>query len=130
MFIIIVGGGTMGRHIAKSLPEHEITIIETNLEKAERIKAEMDVEVIVGNASKLYILKKADFERADAVVAVTNNDEVNMFISLYAKKNGKKAVARVHEPEFIPIFNDFGIDNLISPEQRAAMDIAKMLVWE
>ncbi|MBU0762869.1 MAG: NAD-binding protein [Candidatus Altiarchaeota archaeon] len=129
MYIIVVGGGTMGRHIAAALPEHEVTVIELNPDKAKRIADEMDVKVVVGNASRLYIMKKAEFERADAVVAVTNNDEVNMFISLYAIKKGKKAVARVHESEFIEVFNDLGIENIISPEQRAAMDISKKLVW-
>jgi len=131
MYILVVGGGTMGRYIAKSLPEHEIAIIERNQDKAQRIESEMEnVKVILGNASKLYILKRAEFDRADAVIAVTNNDEVNMFVSLLAIKRGKKAVARVHEPEYIPVFNEIGIGNIVSPEQRAAMDIAKKIVWE
>ena len=130
MYVLVVGGGTMGRYIAASLPEHEVAIIETNPDKCARIADELKAKVIVGNAIKLYVLKKAEFDRADAVVAVTNNDEVNMFVSLLAIKRGKKAVARVHEPEYIPIFNELGIDNIVSPEQRAAMDIAKKLVWE
>jgi len=130
MYVLIVGGGTMGRHIAAALPEHEITLIERNPDKCYRIKAELKINVIEGDASKLYILKRAEFDRADAVIAVTNNDEVNMFVSLLAIKRGKQTVARVHEPEYIPIFNELGIENIVSPEQRAAMDIAKKIVWD
>lgn len=131
MYILVVGGGTMGRYIARALPEHEIAIVEKNPDKCHRIQSEMEeVKVIEGDASKLYILKRAEFDRADAVIAVTNNDEVNLFVGLLGKKRGKKAVARVHEPEYIPVFNELGIDNIISPEQRAAMDIAKKMVWE
>ncbi len=131
MYVLIIGGGTMGRHIAAALPEHEITLIERNPDKCYRIRAEMEnVNVIEGDASKLYILKRAEFDRADAVIAVTNNDDVNMFISMLAIKRDKQAVSRVHEPEYIPIFNELGIENIISPEHRAAMDIAKKLVWE
>jgi len=130
MYILIVGGGTMGRCIAAALPEHEITIIEKNADKCFRIKAELKVNVIEGDASKLYILKRADFQRANAVIAVSNNDDVNLFVSLLALKNSKKTVARVHEPEYIPLFNELGITSIISPEQRAAMDIAKKIVWE
>lgn len=131
MYILIVGGGTMGRHIAMALPEHELCIIEMNPDKCERVSHDIPkAKVVRGNASKLYILKKAEFDRAEAVVAVTSNDEVNMFISLLAVKRRKKTVARVHEPEYIPVFNELGIDNIISPEARAAMDIAKKLVWE
>ncbi|MBD3388717.1 MAG: hypothetical protein GF416_06585 [Candidatus Altiarchaeales archaeon] len=130
MHILIVGGGTMGRCIAAALPEHEITLIEKNQDKCDRIMGELNINVVNGDASKLYILKKANFDSADAVMAVTNNDDVNLFISLLAIKRGKQAVARVHEPEYIPIFNELGIENIVSPEQRAAMDIAKKLVWE
>jgi trk system potassium uptake protein len=130
MYIIVVGGGTMGRSIAQNLPEHEITIVEKNEDKCHRIESEFEhVKVIRGDASKLYTLRRVEFDRCDAIVAVTNNDEVNLFISILAIKRGKKAVARVHEPEYIPVFNELGIDNIISPEQRAAMDIAKKLVW-
>lgn len=130
MYILIVGGGTMGRYIAAALPEHEITIVEKSEDKCTRIKGELKANVIQGDASKLYILKRAQFDRADAVIAVTNNDEVNLFIGLLAVKRNKKAVARVHEPEYIPVFNELGIENIVSPEQRAAMDVAKKLVWE
>jgi trk system potassium uptake protein TrkA len=131
MRILIVGGGTMGRHIAGALPEHDITLIEKNPDKCFRIKDEFEnARVIEGDASKLYILKRADFDNADAVVTVANNDELNLFISLLAIKRQKKTLARVHEPEYIPLFNELGIDNIISPEHRAAMDIAKKIVWE
>ena len=131
MHILIVGGGTMGRHIAASLPEHKITIMEKNPDKCFRIRDELkDVDVIEGDASKLYILKRADFDNSNAVIAVSNNDELNLFVSLLAIKRGKKTVARVHEPEYIGMFNELGIENIISPEHRAAMDIAKKIVWE
>jgi trk system potassium uptake protein TrkA len=131
MRILIVGGGTMGRHIAAALPDHQLTVIERSPDKCDQIRSEMaSVSVVEGDASKLYILKRAGFDESDAVVAVSNNDEVNFFVSLLAKKRGKRTVARVHEPEYIPVFNELGIDNIISPEQRAAMDVAKKIVWE
>jgi trk system potassium uptake protein len=131
MRILIVGGGTMGRYIAQALPEHKITLIEKNPDKCFRIRDEFrHVNVVEGDASKLYILKRADFDGAEAVVAVANNDELNLFVSLLAHKRGKKCVARVHEPEYIPIFQELGIESIISPEQRAAMDVAKKIVWE
>ena len=131
MRILIVGGGTMGRHIAGALPEHSITLIEKNPDKCFRIRDELKhVNVIEGDASKLYILKRADFDNVDAVVAVANNDELNLFVCLLAMKKGKKAVARVHEPDFLPMFTEAGITNIIAPEHRAAMEIAKKIVWE
>jgi trk system potassium uptake protein len=131
MHILVVGGGTMGRYIAGSLPEHKITLIEKNPDKCFRIRDELkNVNVIEGDASKLYILKRADFDHVDAVVAVSNSDDINLFVSLLAIKRGKRTVARVHEPEYIPVFTELGIDNIISPEHRAAIDIAKRIVWQ
>ena len=129
MRVLIIGGGTMGRHIAMNLPEHEITLVDLNQHKCTRIEQELDLKVVQGDASKLYVLKKANFDDSDVLIAVTSNDEVNLFLALLAIKRGKQAVARVKEPEYIPLFNELGIDNIISPEQMAAMDIAKKLTW-
>ncbi|MFH1402903.1 MAG: TrkA family potassium uptake protein [Candidatus Altiarchaeota archaeon] len=129
MKVLIIGGGTMGRHIALNLPEHDLTIIEMNSNKCHRIEQEIKAKVVEGDASKLYVLKKAGFKDNDAIIAVTSNDEVNLFLALLANKEGKQTVARVKEPEYIPLFNELGIKNIVSPEQRAAMDIAKKLTW-
>jgi len=131
MRVLIAGGGTMGRELASALPEHDITIIEINPDKAKRIMEDYKcVKVVEGNATKMYTLRKAEYEKADVILAVTHNDETNLFIALLAKSRGKKAFARVKEPDYIPLFTALGIENIIAPEKRAAMDIAKKIVWE
>ena len=131
MRVLIAGGGTMGRELASALPEHEVSIIELNPDKAKKIREDYkNVNVIEGNATKIYILKKAEYEKADVILAVTHNDETNLFIALLAKSKGKKAFARIKEPDYMPLFTALGIENIICPEKRAAMDIAKKIVWE
>jgi trk system potassium uptake protein TrkA len=120
----------MGREIAKALPEHEITIIEKSSEVCMRDENELNVKVVCGDCTKLHTLKDAKFEKAGAVIAVTNSDEVNLLLALYAKKHGKHVIARVKEPEYIDLFEDQGIDHIISPERQAALDIANKVVWE
>ena len=130
MRVLIIGGGTMGRELLSALPEHEVTIIEINPDKAKRIREDYkNVNVIEGNGTKMYTLRKAEYEKADVVLAVTHNDETNLFMALLAKSKGKKTFARIKEPDYIPLFNDLGIENIICPEKRAAMDIAKRIVW-
>lgn len=130
MNVLIAGGGTMGREIAKALPEHEITIIEKNSEVCDRDSEELDATVICGDCTKMHILSEAGFDKAGAVISVTNSDEVNLLLALYAKKHGKHVIVRVKELEYIELFEDQGIDHIISPERRAALDIANKVVWQ
>jgi len=130
MKVLIAGGGTMGREIAKALPEHEIVIIEKNSDVCSRDSNELNVTVICGDCTRMHVLKGAGFDKAGAVVAVTNSDEVNLLLALYSKKHGKHVIVRVKEVEYMELFEDHGIDHIISPERRAAMDVASKIVWD
>ncbi|MFH1835770.1 MAG: TrkA family potassium uptake protein [Methanobacteriota archaeon] len=130
MKVLIAGGGTMGREIAKALPDHEIIIIEENPDVCNRDSNELNATVLCGDCNKVHMLKEAGFEDAGAVISVTNSDEVNLLLALYAKKHGKHVIARVKEDEYIQLFEDYGIDHIISPEKRAALDIASKVVWD
>ena len=129
MKVLIAGGGTMGREIAKAIPEHEIIVIDRDPEVCQRLNDELDATVVLGSASRLHVLEKAGIADVGLVIAVTPKDSKNLLLSLYAKKLGKKVVARVREPTFLDIFQQAGVEHIISPEQRAAMDIAKQLTW-
>ena len=65
----------------------------------------------------------------DVIVAVTNSDEVNLLLAMYGKKMGKHVIVRVKENEFVELFEELGVKDIISPEKRAAMDIANKIVW-
>ena len=57
MKVLIAGGGTMGREIAKALPEHEIVIIEKNSDVCSRDSNELNVTVICGDCTRMHVLK-------------------------------------------------------------------------
>lgn len=130
MYVIIVGGGTMGREIAKAIPENEIVIIEKNRDVCERNAKELNATIVNGDCTRVHVLEEAEFEKADVVIAVTNSDEVNLLVALYAKKNKKHVIVRVHEPEYAQLFEELDIKDIIAPERRAAMDIAKKVIWK
>lgn len=130
MHVLIAGGGTMGREIAKALPEHEIVIVEKNPEVCERDSEELGVKVVQGDCTLHHILNRAGFDRADVVIAVTDRDEVNLLVSLFAKKKGKQVISRVKTARYSELFEELGLDNIISPERRAALDIVKRIVWK
>ncbi|MFH0861161.1 MAG: TrkA family potassium uptake protein [Candidatus Altiarchaeota archaeon] len=130
MYVIIAGGGTMGREIARALPDHEIVIVEKNREVCERDTKELNATIVNGDCTRIHVMEEAEFDKADAVIAVTNSDEVNLLVALYAKKKKKHVIVRVKEPEYTQLFEELGIKDIISPERRAAMDIANKVVWK
>ena len=90
MKIVIIGLGTIGRTILKSLSAegHTITIIDEDKNKIETLIEKYDVSGVVGNGACLDIQKEAGVRSADIAIALTNSDELNVFVCLVAKKLG------------------------------------------
>ncbi|MCB0732150.1 MAG: NAD-binding protein, partial [Ignavibacteriae bacterium] len=135
MNIIIAGAGEVGYHLAKQLSNenHDITVIDVNGNSLERVDSVMDVLTITGSSTSLEILKKANCEKTDLLVAVTSSEAVNVNTAIIAKKLGaKKTIARVENGEYISkenaeLFRLVGIDHLIYPEELAAQELVKLI---
>lgn len=135
MKIVIAGAGEVGYHLAKqlSLEEHDITIIDIDGNKLENIGSNSDVLTITGSSTSINILKSAKIEDAHLVVAVTSSESVNINTAILAKKLGAdKTIARVSNDEYISadykdMFKNLGIDNLIYPEDLAAIELVKLV---
>jgi trk system potassium uptake protein TrkA len=146
MYIIIAGGGVIGSHIASLLAEegHEVVVLEQSREAVENIRRQLDVKTIQGNSATPTILKQAEAERADLVLAVTNNDETNMVTCFMAKELGAgTTAARIRNPDYSGYFvtqaksptatrkivrpKKLGIDVFINPEAEAAKEIMGIL---
>ncbi|WP_457629769.1 NAD-binding protein, partial [Oceanithermus sp.] len=88
MYIVIAGGGDIGILIAQSLHnDHDVVIVDRNAAVVDRMST-LDVRVIVGNATDPEILREAGVDQADAFIATTNSDEVNLIASMLAKGLG------------------------------------------
>lgn len=135
MKIIIAGAGEVGYHLAKqlSLDEHDITIVDIDGSRLERIGSNSDVLTIVGSSTSIEILKSAHVVNTDLLVAVTSSEAVNVNTAILAKKLGaKRTIARVSNDEYISadykdMFKNLGIDNLIYPEDLAAIELVKLI---
>ncbi|MCB0749845.1 MAG: NAD-binding protein, partial [Ignavibacteriae bacterium] len=135
MNIIIAGAGEVGYHLAKQLSNenHDITVIDVNGNSLERVDSVMDVLTITGSSTSLEILKKANCEKTDLLVAVTSSEAINVNTAIIAKKLGaKKTIARVENGEYISkenaeLFRLVGIDHLIYPEELAAQELVKLI---
>lgn len=135
MKIIIAGAGEVGYHLAKqlSIEAHDITIIDIDAARLDRIGTNSDVLTILGSATDLSILKSAKVDTTDLVVAVTSSESINVNSAILSKKLGaKKTIARVANDEYISgdyadMFKNLGIDNLIYPEDLAAIELVKLV---
>ena len=134
MNIIIVGCGTVGDAICRTLVKegHNITVIDKDAEALEDLANSCDVTGIIGNGVDVSLLRSAGAERADLLIAITLNDEINILSCLAAKKLGvKHSAARVRNPEYSEYIelmkSEMGLSFTINPELAAAKEIARVL---
>jgi trk system potassium uptake protein TrkA len=134
MKIVIIGLGTIGRTILKSLAGegHTITIIDEDKDKIEGLIEKYDVFGVVGNGACLEIQKEAGVMDADLAIVLTNSDELNVFACLVAKKIGvKNTIARVRNPDYrtqiMTMKDELGISMIVNPEKDTATEIFNLI---
>ena len=135
MRIIIAGAGEVGFHLAKlmSYEAQEITLIDTDKERLSYADNHLDIRVLRGDATSIQVLQDAQVDGSDLVIGVTASETTNLTLCGLAKQLGcKRTMARISNTEFMDNrelikFEQLGIDELISPERLAAMEIQLML---
>lgn len=135
MRIIIAGAGEVGFHLAKllSYEAQEITLIDTDKERLSYADNHLDIRVLRGDATSIQVLQDAQVDGSDLVIGVTASETTNLTLCVLAKQLGcKRTMARISNTEFMDNrklikFDQLGIDELISPERLAAMEIQLML---
>ncbi len=134
--IVIVGAGSVGFYLAKTLVElgNDISIIDIDPEKVQRAKQELDALVIEGHGAQSSTLREAQVESADLFLAVTRIDEINIVASMKAKKMNPKAkiLARVRSGDYqkkdaLLDLKELGIEKVINPEEIAAREIQHLI---
>ncbi len=134
MRILITGAGEVGFLVASELyADHDVTVIDKDPSACARLQ-EMDVKVLQGNAANARLLIEAGVKKADIVLAVTGNDEVNVITSIIASHLGvRQTIARVSNPEYIdqPVQDrkEIGISYMICPELAMAEEMARSLYF-
>jgi trk system potassium uptake protein len=118
MYFVVAGGGEVGYHLSKALLEagHEVMIIERDRRRALWIEEQLGSVVINAPADEGKYQIQAGCQRADAVLAVTGDDEDNLIISQLAKLKcgANRVIARVNNPKNEIVFKAMGIDETLS----------------
>jgi trk system potassium uptake protein TrkA len=118
-YVIIVGGGKVGYHLARHLIErdYEVTLIEKDKLRAEAITHELgSCSVMLGDGDEMSFLATTGIERAGVVVGATGDDEDNLVACQLAKQrfHVPRTVARVNDPRNVELFRALGIDAPVS----------------
>ena len=135
MNIIIAGAGELGRLLAVKLNRyaHDIVLIDTDAEILQHITEKLDVRVLEGSCLNVKILKEAGINKADAFLALSGNDAVNIVGCRLASKFGvKKTVCRLNSRECFSVSDDITADSLgiwgvIEPNEECIRKILGIL---
>ena len=136
--ILIIGGGNIGFNLAKNLEESfdsaRVKIIEKNKERAEFIASELNNTIVInGDALDEEVLMEANLEEVQTVLALTNDDEDNLMVSVLVEKftndksdiNEKRTMALINKPNYALLQSSLKIDDFIDPRMNTVSSILK-----
>jgi trk/ktr system potassium uptake protein len=131
MFVIIVGGGKTGSHLAELLLAggHKVAVIDRRPEVIEKLRTELPAEVVVrGDGADPKVLINVGIKTANVVAAVTGDDEDNLVVSTMARFEFglRRVIARVNNPKNAWLFTpEMGVDVVINQADLMAKLIAE-----
>ncbi|MDW9594426.1 Trk system potassium transporter TrkA [Sinorhizobium meliloti] len=128
--IIILGAGNIGYFVARTIEEQQprmrVKLVENDRDRAVLVADKLNSTVVLhGSAMDQRILAQADVQEADLVVALTNNDQINILGSMLARRLGAKStLVLINEPAYQDFAGAAGVDAYINPR---AVTISRVL---
>ena len=129
--VVIVGGGNVGLEVVRTLEEREsrvrAKIIERDRKCAEFAAEALERTIVLhGDGLDLAILSEAGIQRADAMLAVTDDDRTNILAAVRAKGEGcALAIALINDPSMVALMGPLGIDAYINPRATTVSSILR-----
>ncbi len=136
--ILIIGGGNIGFNLAKNLEESldssRVKIIEKDKDRSEYLASELNNTIVLnGNGLDEEVLVEANLEEAETVLALTNDDEDNLMVSVLVEKfakdekniDDKRTMALINKPNYSLLQKSLKIDDIIDPRMNTVSSILK-----
>jgi len=135
MDVVVVGAGEVGQHLADVLSraDHRVTIVDRDPAKCARLTESMDAQVVVGDGARTAVLNQAGVSKADILIAVTNDDHVNMLACLSGRHLGaRRIVLRLKDITLLEGYRYFykralGFDLVLCTDDLAAEEITDVV---
>ena len=136
--LLIIGGGNIGFNLAKNLEESlesvRVKIVEKDKERAEYLANNLNNTIIInGNGLDEETLDEANLGEAETVLALTNDDEDNLMVSVLVEKfakdqkdvEDKRTMALINKPNYSLLQSSLKIDDIIDPRMNTVSSILK-----
>jgi len=136
--VLIIGGGNIGYNLAKNIEETlegvRVKIVEKQKSRAEHIANELNNTIVInGDGLDEEVLSEANLDEAETVLALTNDDEDNLMVSILVEKfvkdqksiENKRTMALVNKPNYSLLQSSLKIDDLIDPRMNTVSSILK-----
>jgi len=134
MKVIILGAGKVGESLARNLSEdnYDVSIVDLDKSKVDYLQDRLDIASVLGHAAHPSSFKKSNADEDTIVLAVTNNDEVNIAACQIAKAqfSVKKTICRFKDSTYLDSLDSFGegvIDIPISPENEVTTHLKELI---
>ena len=130
--ILIIGGGNIGFNLAKNIEQSfddaRIKIIEDDKNRAEFIANELNNSLVInGNGLDEDILTEVNLDEVETVIALTDDDEDNLMVSVLVEKfsKEKRTMALINKPNYSLLQSSLKIDDMIDPRMTTVSSILK-----
>ena len=130
--ILLIGGGNIGYNLAKyiesSPSDTRLKIIEKNKDRAEFLASELSNTIVInGNGLDEEVLKEANLDETETVIALTNDDEDNLMVGVLVEKfsQNKRTMVLTTKPNYSLLQSSLNIDDLIDPRMNTVSSILK-----
>jgi trk system potassium uptake protein TrkA len=127
--VMIVGGGNIGRRLAKALEQdYQVKLIEFNKKSCEKLASELKSTLVLnGDGTDEKLMQQEHVDEVDVFCALTNDDENNIMSSLLAKQAGaRKVIALINRSAYVDLVQGGKIDIALSP---AHVTIGSLLAY-
>jgi len=130
--ILIIGGGNIGFSLAKNIEQSfesaRVKIIEKDKNRAELIANDLNNTIVInGDGLDEDVLNEANLDEVETVLALTNDDEDNLMVSILVEKfsKNKRTMALINKPNYSLLQSSLKIDDLIDPRMNTVSSILK-----
>ena len=131
MYVVVVGGGRVGRTIARWLltAEHEVAVVDRSPAECAVVEEELGSVSVLGDATEAGVLAKVGANRADVLIAATGADDVNLVTCQLAmhKFDVTRTISIVNEPENETLFRTLGVGAVVNITDLAIAGIQENL---
>ncbi len=129
--VLVLGGGRIGSAVAEHLSRRraQVVVIDRDPERVEQLGRTLDKAIVVqGEITDDELLHQEGVAAADAVIALTGEDDANVLACIYAKSAGtRETIAVAHRLELLPLLREVGIDVALSPRTASANAVLRFV---